>query len=59
MEGTSGPVPCCDLSLTLGDRDWEIDKVLLSPWEPGAWGSISTGTRHRDKTKSLISAHEG
>ena len=47
------------MSLTLGDGDEETDKVLLSPREPGAWGSVSTGTRHRDKTKSLISAREG
>ena len=59
MEDTSGPVPCWDLSLTLGDGDQETDKVLLSPREPGAWGSVSTGSRHRDKTKSLISAREG
>ena len=59
MEGTSGPVPSWDLSLTLGDGDRESDKVLLSPREPGVWGSVSAGTRHRDKTKSLISAQEG
>ena len=47
------------MSLTLGDGDWETDKVLLSPRELGAWGSVSVGTRHRDKTKSLISAWEG
>ena len=47
------------MSLTLRDRDQEIDKVLLSPREPGAWGSVSAGTRHRDKIKSLISAREG
>ena len=39
--------------MTLGDGDQESDKVLLSPREPGAWGSVSAGTRHRDKTKSL------
>ena len=47
------------MSLTLGDRDWETDKALLSPREQGVWGSVSAGTRHRDKTKSLISAQEG